>query len=81
MLLWLAGLTVFYALLLAAPALVDAYRALPPASGPELTAEEQALAEEAARRALGGGRIVWAFGAAAVTVGLGAWSRRLPGLR
>lgn len=80
MILWLALFTALYGTLLAAPALVDAYRALPAREG-SLTQEELALAEETGRQVLSGDRLRWALLAAVVTVGLGAWTRRLPGLR
>jgi hypothetical protein len=80
MVLWLFLFTLVYGTLLAAPALWEAYQTLPAGSGP-LTEQERALAEETARQVLSGERLRWALLAAVVTVGLGAWSQRLPGLR
>jgi hypothetical protein len=63
-----------YALLLAAPALLEVWRSVP--AGPE----QQAAAERAAREAVSG-RLVFAFLAALVTVaGLAYWNA-LPGMR
>lgn len=68
-----------FALLLALPALIETFRALPPGSGP-ITAEEQALAADTARQALRG-RVPIAVVATVVVLGLGVWTRTLPGFR
>jgi hypothetical protein len=73
------ALVVLYGLLFALPALVDAYRSLPPGTG-DLTPEELATARETARTALSG-RVYYAVAAAAVTLGLGLWRNAIPGLR
>jgi hypothetical protein len=68
-----------FCLLLALPALLDAARSLPPGTGP-LTDAEKELASRVVRDALRG-RLDWALIAAAVCVGIGTWTRALPGLR
>lgn len=79
LLLYFFGLFLLFALLLALPALLEALRALPPGEGP-LTPAERDLAAEAARRALRG-RIPIAVVAAVAVLGIGVWTRSLPGLR
>jgi ABC-type Fe3+ transport system permease subunit len=79
LLLYFFVLVVLYCFLFALPALVEAYRSLPPGAG-ELTPEELAVASEAARTALAG-RVYYAVAAAAVTLGVGLWSNAVPGLR
>jgi hypothetical protein len=79
LLLYFFGLFVFFALLLALPALLEAFRTLPPGEGP-LTDQERALAADVAREALRG-RVPYAAIAAVLTLGLGAWTGALPGLR
>ena len=79
LLLYFFGLFLAFALLLALPALLDALRSLPPGDGP-LTPEERSLAADAARSALRG-RIPIAVVAAVVVLGLGVWTRALPGFR
>jgi hypothetical protein len=69
----------FYALAFALPDLIAGAGELGPGPG-ELTEEEKARAAEIARNALGGGRILIAVVASVLTVGFGAWRRRLPGL-
>lgn len=68
---------VFFALLLAVPDLLEGLRSLPPAATIE---EERAAGAAIARRAVAG-RLVWAFVAAAVTMGTAGYTRVLPGLR
>ncbi|MEB2345888.1 MAG: hypothetical protein OZ948_14250 [Deltaproteobacteria bacterium] len=79
LLLYFFGLLLFFALLLALPALLEAFRALPPHEGP-LTDAERALAADVAREALHG-RLPYAVIAALLALGLGIWTRSLPGLR
>lgn len=68
-----------FALLLALPALIEALRSLPPGDGP-LTDAERALAADTAREALRG-RVPYAVLATLVVLGIGVWTRSLPGLR
>lgn len=79
LLLYLALFFVGFALLLALPDLLEAYRSLPPGEGP-LTPEELEVARRAAHEALRG-RLGFALLAAVATTGLGAWRGVLPGLR
>lgn len=79
LLLYFAALFLAFSLLLALPALLDALRALPPGAGP-LSEEERAIAAQAAEQALSG-RLPYALVAALITLGIGAWTRSLPGLR
>ena len=79
LLLYFFALVVLFGLLFALPALVDAYRELPPGSG-ELTPEELAKASEAARNALTG-RVWWTVAAAVLTLAVGMWRDALPGLK
>lgn len=79
LLLYFFGLLLFFSLLLALPALLEAFRTLPPHEGP-LTDAERTLAADVAREALRG-RLPYAAIAAVATLGLGAWTRSLPGLR
>jgi hypothetical protein len=79
-LVYLFGLFILFALLLALPDLLQAVQQLPP--GPEeLSEEELELAKQVARRALGGGRLFLAVGCAVVTLGLAAYLQVLPGLK
>ncbi len=78
--LYLFGFFVLYGLMLAGWDLFQAFQQLPP--GPEqLTPEEQELARETARRALGGGKLYVCLAAAAATVFLASYLDVLPGLR
>jgi hypothetical protein len=79
MLIYFALFFLGFALLLALPALLEAYRSLPPGEGP-LTPEELEVARRAAREALSG-RLIFAFLAAVGVTALGAWRGSLPGLR
>jgi hypothetical protein len=79
LLLYFFAFFVFFCLLLALPALLEGLRSLPPGNGP-LTEEEKALAADIARRALEG-RLVYALIATTVALGIGLWTRALPGLR
>jgi hypothetical protein len=79
LLVYFFALVVLYGLLLALPALVEAYAALPPGTG-ALTPEELAKAREAARAALTG-RVPWTVAAAALTLGLLLWRNAIPGMR
>jgi hypothetical protein len=79
LLLYFFGLFLAFALLLALPALLEALGTLPPGEGP-LTPEERALAADTARRALRG-RVPIAVVASVVVLGLGVWTRALPGFR
>jgi ABC-type Fe3+ transport system permease subunit len=79
LLLYFFVLVMLFCLLFALPALVEAYRSLPPGTG-ELTPDELATASEAARTALSG-RVYYAVAGAAVTLGIGLWSNAVPGLR
>jgi ABC-type sulfate transport system permease component len=72
--LYLFGFFLLYCLILVAPTLWEVARTLPP--GPE----QQAAAESAAREAIRG-RLLFAFLAALASISLGAYFRRLPGLR
>jgi hypothetical protein len=79
-LLYVAVFFLIYAMLFALPDLLAGARALGP--GPdELTAEELARAQETARRALTGGKVLIALVASLSTVGLGIWRGALPGVR
>jgi len=71
------ALFVFFALLLALPDLLEGMRTLPPDASIE---EERAAGAEIARRAVAG-RLSFAFIAALVALGLGAYTRVLPGIR
>jgi hypothetical protein len=79
MILYLALFFLGFALLLALPGLLEAFRTLPPSEGP-LTPEELEVARRAAHEALRG-RLGFAFLAAVAATGLGAWRGVLPGLR
>jgi hypothetical protein len=72
--LYLFAFFLLYCAILVAPTLIDVARTLPP--GPE----QQQAAEAAAREALRG-NLLPVFLAALASVSLGAWTRRLPGLR
>ncbi len=79
-LVYLFGFFVLFALALALPDLLEGASQLGP--GPEeLTDEELAQAREISRRALSGGKLFAALGAAVIAVGLGAFRGVLPGLR
>jgi hypothetical protein len=73
-LVYLFGLAFVYSKLLAAPALLEVFRRLPP--GPE----RDAAADAATREALQG-RLWMALAAALVTVAALSWANALPGLR
>jgi hypothetical protein len=77
MILYLGFFFFLYGLLLAVPDLMDVIRQAD--SLPE--AELRQRSEQVTQRSLGGGRVYLALASAAVTVGLGAWQRALPGLR
>ena len=70
-------LFVFFALLLALPDLLEGMRTLPPQASIEA---ERAAGAEIARRAVAG-KLTFAFIAALVALGLGAYTRVLPGIR
>jgi hypothetical protein len=77
---YVAGFFLLFAMLFALPDLLAGARALGP--GPEeLTPEEMAQAQEIARQALGGGKVLIALVASLATVGLGIWRNVLPGVR
>jgi hypothetical protein len=79
-LLYVAFFFLLYEMLFALPDLLAGARALGP--GPEeLTPEEMARAQEIARQALGGGKVLIALVASLATVGLGMWRGALPGVR
>ncbi len=79
-LLYLVGFFILFALLLAIPQLVQGLSELGP--GPEqLSDAELERAQEIARRALGGGRLLAALAASVIAVGLGSFRGLLPGLR
>ena len=73
-LLYLFAFVVLYCLAIAAPAMLDVLRSMPP--GPE----QEAAAREAVRSAVGP-RLLLAVVAAVFTTGLGTRARILPGLR
>ena len=73
-LLYLFAFLLLYCAALAAPAMVEVLRSVPP--GPE----QEAVAREAVRRAVGP-RLLVAFVAALATTVLGARARVLPGFR
>lgn len=79
LLLYFFGFFVFFALLLALPALLEGLRSLPAREGP-LSEQERALAAEITREALRG-RLPYAGIAALAAIALGSWTRTLPGLR
>ena len=79
LLLYFAAFVLGFGLLFALPALLEALRALPPGSG-ELTPEELARAQAAARAALAG-RVPVVVVCALLALGLGLWRGVLPGLR
>jgi hypothetical protein len=78
---YVGALGMAFALAFALPALVHGAAELPPGPAGRLSTEELALAREIARDALDGRRLAAAFLAAAACVGLGIWTRRLPGFR
>jgi hypothetical protein len=80
LLFWVGGLFLFFALLLALPALLEGVRSVPPGSGP-LPPEELARARELARGAVQGWRLAFCFVAAVAAAALGAWYGVLPGFR
>ena len=67
----------FFALVLALPDLLEGMRAMPPAATIE---EERAAGARIAQRAVQG-KLLWAFIAAGVALGIGAYTRVLPGLK
>lgn len=76
-LIYFFALFVFFAFLLALPDLLEGMRTLPPQASIE---EERAAGAEIARRAVAG-KLSFAFIAALVALGLGAYTRVLPGIR
>jgi hypothetical protein len=79
MLLYLAFFFFLYAFALALPGLVEAASQLP-ASGEPLTPEELERAERVSQAALRG-KLHWVFIASVLTVSVGAWYGKLPGIR
>jgi hypothetical protein len=77
--LYFFGCFVCFCVVLAMPALLDGLRSLPPSGGP-ITEQERELAAELTRDALRG-RLLYALLATVAAVGLGVWTRALPGLR
>jgi hypothetical protein len=77
MILYLAFFFFLFGMLLAVPDLMEVIQH----AGTLPEAELRARSEQITQRSLGGGRIYLALAAAAVSVGLGAWQRALPGLR
>jgi hypothetical protein len=77
--LYFFGFFLFFCLVMAMPALLDGLRSLPPSGGP-ITEQERELAAELTRDALRG-RLLYALLATVAAVGLGVWTRALPGLR
>ncbi len=77
MLVYFFVLFLFFALLLAMPDLLEGMRTLPSAASIE---EERAAGAEIARRAVQG-KLLVAFIATVVALGLGAYTRVLPGIR
>ena len=80
LLVYVAGLFLFYAMLFALPDLLAGLRELPPGTGP-LPPEELERARQIAQHALAGGRVLIALLAALATTGLGIWRKALPGVR
>ena len=78
---YLGAFTVLFGLVIAAPDLLGAWRGA--TSGAEAPSPDalHGAGREAARQAMGGGRLLVAFLAAAFAVGAGAWARILPGFR
>jgi hypothetical protein len=79
LLVYFFGFFLLFGMLLALPDLIGAARSLPAGSGP-LSEEERALAARVAREAVRG-RLGYALAAALVAIGIGSWTRALPGLR
>jgi len=73
-LVYVFGFFFLYLLVLVAPALLEVMRSMPP--GPE-----QQQAAERAAHAAAQGRVTLALLLSLLTVALGVWSRKLPGLR
>lgn len=71
------GFFLFFSLLLALPDLLEGLRSLPPSASIE---EERAAGARIAKRAVEG-RLSWALLAALAALGLGAYTKTLPGLR
>ena len=69
----------FFCFLLALPDLIAAARALPPGEGPLTDAEREAGARVAAEALRG--KLPLAFIATSAALGLGVWTRALPGVR
>ena len=80
LLLYVAGLFLFYAMLFALPDLLAELRRLEPSTGP-LTPEELERAKLVSRQALGGGKVLISLLAALATAGFALWRRALPGVR
>ena len=77
--LYFAAFFVFFCFLLALPDLLAAARALPAGEGPLTDAEREAGARVAAEALRG--KLPLALLATATALGLGVWSRALPGVR
>lgn len=77
MLLYFFAFFVFFALLLALPALLEGMRTIPPANTIEA---ERAAGAAIAKRAVQG-KLLYALLATFVTLGIGAYARILPGLK
>jgi len=77
MLVYFFVLFLFFAVLLALPALLEGMRTLPAAASIE---EERAAGAEIAKHAVEG-KLGFAFLATLVALGLGAYTRVLPGIR
>ena len=77
MLIYFFALFVFFALLLALPYLLAGMRTLPPDASIE---EQRAAGAAIAQRAVAG-KLSFAFIASLVALGLGAYTRMLPGIK
>ena len=77
LLLYFFAFFLFFALLLTLPALLEGMRTLPPATSIEA---ERAAGAEIAQRAIHG-KLGFALLATVVALGLGAYTRVLPGIR
>jgi hypothetical protein len=77
MLIYFFALFVFFALLLALPDLLAGMRTLPPDASIE---EQRAAGAAIAQRAVAG-KLSFAFIASLVALGLGAYTRMLPGIK
>jgi hypothetical protein len=79
--LYLGTFTVVFGLVIAGPDLFGAWRETTGGAEAPSPEELRRAGREAARQAMGGGRLLVAFLAAAFAVGVGAWARVLPGFR